>query len=68
MSKKNCTNVCETGKEGFMQDCCNRGQDNCNRGERLDSTLLKQKGGEFLSSWGQRWENAGGLEKGGWSR
>ena len=34
-------------------------------GERLDSTLLKQKGGEFLSNWGQRWKNAGGLEDGG---
>lgn len=44
------------------------GADNCNRGERLDSTLLKQKGGEFLSSWSQRWKSAGGLEQGGWSR
>lgn len=50
-SKKNYTKVSYTGKkEDFIQDYCNRERNYCNREERLTSTPLKQKVGEFLSA------------------
>lgn len=42
-----------TGKEDFSQDYCNRG-------ERLNSALLKQMAGEFLSNGGSWYRNLRG--------
>ena len=53
MSKKNGSRHRGTGNEGFSQDYCNRG-------ERLNSALPKQKAGEFLSNGGSWYRNLQG--------
>lgn len=40
----------KNGKEDFIQDYCNRGQNYCNRGWKLNSALPKQKVGGFLNA------------------
>ena len=49
---KNCTRKNYTCKEDFIQDYCSRE-------ERLNSTLLKEKSGEFLSAEVSWWESTG---------
>lgn len=50
-SKKNCIRQSRTGRDDFVQDYCSRR-------ERLNSTLLKQKLGEF-ECWGELVEEYG---------
>lgn len=38
-----------TSKDDFIQEYYSRGQGYCDKVERWNSTLLKQKAGEFLS-------------------
>ena len=62
LSKKISTGQSYTDKENFIQYYCNRGQHYCNRREEMNSTPLKQKGGEF-KHWGELVKNTGS----GWS-
>ena len=47
---KNAANRIKQAKEDFIQGYCSESQDNGSRGERLNSTLLEQKAGRFLST------------------
>lgn len=48
--KKNTANRIEQAREDFIQGYCIRSQDYGSREERLNSTLLEQKAGRFLST------------------
>ena len=50
-----------------MQDYCNRGQDNRNKGRKTGLNSAETKGSRVSKQWSEQWKSAGGLEKGGWS-
>lgn len=57
LKKENLHQTSWKGKEDFIHNYCNRSQDYSNRGGSLNSTLLKQKAGEFQWAGGKCWRS-----------